>query len=200
MQKIKVNPKTAALLVIDMQNGFVEPGAVFCIAGAKKTIPALSDVIKTARKEGTKIIWVTRSYDEDMGNMEAARRKFLQERGLKGVLSPKSKGVNSIEDVDGLTREPEDISVVKPRFSAFFKTELDKILRENSIDTLVLTGTTTPNCIRTTAYDGISHDYRVLVVENCCSSMNDEIQRANMQDMKNVGIEIVSGEEISYST
>ena len=37
MQKIKVNPKTAALLVIDMQNGFVEQGAVFCIAGAKKT-------------------------------------------------------------------------------------------------------------------------------------------------------------------
>ena len=83
MQKIKVNLKTAALLVIDMQNGFVEQGAVFCIAGAKKTIPALSDVIKTARKEGTKIIWVTRSYDEDMGNMEAARRKFLQERQLR---------------------------------------------------------------------------------------------------------------------
>ena len=60
------------------------------------------------------------------------------------------------------------------------------------MDTVVLTGTTTPNCIRTTCYDAISLDYKVTVLEDCCSSNTEDIQQANMRDMSNVGAEILS--------
>jgi nicotinamidase-related amidase len=55
------------------------------------------------------------------------------------------------------------------------------------IRTVILTGTTTPNCIRTTCYDGLSLDYNTLIIEDCCSSNTEEIQRVNMEDMERVG-------------
>ena len=83
-----------------------------------------------------------------------------------------------------------DYEIIKPRYSAFFQTPLDLLLRRLGADTLILTGTTTPNCIRTTCYDAISLDYRVVVLEDCCSSNSEEIQQANLLDMANVGAEI----------
>ncbi|MBR4283198.1 MAG: isochorismatase family protein, partial [Anaerotignum sp.] len=55
-------------------------------------------------------------------------------------------------------------------------------------------GTTTPNCIRTTCYDGLSLDYNILIVEDCCSSNTEEIQRVNMEDMERVGAVLTSAE------
>ena len=74
--------------------------------------------------------------------------------------------------------------------SGFMKPFCMSLLRRLGADTLILTGTTTPNCIRTTCYDAISLDYRVVVLEDCCSSNSEEIQQANLLDMANVGAEI----------
>lgn len=65
------------------------------------------------------------------------------------------------------------------------------------ISTVVLIGTTTPNCIRTTCYDGISLEYNVVVLSDCTSSQTEEIQRSNLRDMKNVGAQIMTEEFIS---
>ena len=82
---------------------------------------------------------------------------------------------------------PEDYTIIKPRFSAFFQTELDLVLRRLGVKTVFLIGTTTPNCIRTTCYDGLSLDYNIVVIEDCCSSNTEEIQRVNMEDMARAG-------------
>lgn len=190
---VKIDPMRTAMLVIDMQKCFVEPGAVFCIAGAKKTIPPLASAIKHMRKIGVRIVWVTRLYKKDMSDMEFHRRKYLETIGVDGVMFAGSVGKNSIEDAEGLIRKDDDLSIIKPRFSAFFKTNLDSILKDSGIDTLILTGTTTPNCIRSTAYDGISYNYRVIIMEDCTSSASAEIQAANIKDMKRVGVETVQG-------
>ena len=90
--------------------------------------------------------------------------------------------------------EKGDYCIVKPRFSAFFQTELDLIFRRLGIKTVFLAGTTTPNCIRTTCYDGLSLDYNIVVIEDCCSSNTEEIQRVNLEDMARVGAVIISAE------
>ena len=61
-------------------------------------------------------------------------------------------------------------------WSAFFGTDLDFLLRARGIGTLVLAGTTTPNCIRTTCYDALSLDYNVAVIEDCTSSRTPAVQ------------------------
>ncbi|MFR6424530.1 MAG: cysteine hydrolase family protein [Oscillospiraceae bacterium] len=91
---------------------------------------------------------------------------------------------------------PQDYVLVKPRFSAFFHTELDLILRRLGVQTVLLAGTTTPNCIRTTCYDAISLDYDAVVLSDCTSSVTDAVQAANLADMQRVGAVVCASTEL----
>lgn len=186
-----------AFLVIDMQKAFVEPGAALRIAGAKATVPAIRHALDAARRAGARIWWVEREYAADGSDMEKPRRKALESLGISGVLAPGSTGLNSVEQPDGLRKEPGDRTIIKKRYSAFFGTDLDRQLREEGIETIVLLGTTTPNCIRSTCYDGISLNYDVVVLEPCCSSNTPEIQRSNMEDMERAGAVIIRLSDLS---
>lgn len=86
--------------------------------------------------------------------------------------------------------------LVKPRFSAFFHTGLDLILRRLGVQTVLLAGTTTPNCIRTTCYDAISLDYDAVVLSDCTSSVTDAVQAANLADMQRVGAVVCASTEL----
>lgn len=182
------NEKTA-LLIIDMQKAFVEPGAAHCIAGAKATVPACDAAAKAARAAGSPVFWIKRQYRSDGSDVEFTRK----DAWLKGgrTMAPGSTGINSEELAEGLCAEPSDYEIIKPRWSAFFQTELDMMLRRLKVDTVVLTGTTTPNCVRTTCYDAIALDYRTVIIEKCCSSQTEEIQRVNMEDMERIGAEVI---------
>lgn len=179
----------SALIIIDMQNGFLNPESPLCIKGARATLPACARVIRACRRAGIPVIFVNRAYRADGSDVEHTRRQVWAAGGKP--LTPGSTGPLSVENPPEFERSPQDYEIIKPRYSAFFQTPLDMLLRRLNVDTVLLTGTTTPNCIRTTCYDGISLDYRVVVVEDCCSSNTEEIQRANMRDMENVGAEII---------
>ena len=176
------------LIIIDMQNGFINPESPLCIKGAKATVPACAETIAACRAKSIPVIFVNRAYRADGSDVEHTR-KAVWERGGK-PLTPGSTGPISVENPPEFSRRKEDYEIIKPRYSAFFQTSLDLLLRRLGVDTVVLTGTTTPNCIRTTCYDAISLDYRVVVLEDCCSSNSEEIQQANLLDMANVGAEI----------
>ena len=110
-------------------------------------------------------------------------------------MGPGSRGANSAQAPKGLKPQNGDYTIIKPRWSAFFHTELDLILRRLKVDTVILTGTTTPNCIRTTCYDADALEYNVVILEDCCSSMTEEIQKANIEDMARMGAVIMSSRE-----
>jgi nicotinamidase-related amidase len=189
----KTAREKAVLLMVDMQKAFVEPEAALCIDGAKATVPACARAVREARELGVRLIWIRRNYREDFSDMEIPRREMLMARGIRGVLAPGSTGVNSEQEPDGLVRLPDDEMIIKPRFSAFFRTDLDDRLSAAEIDTVLIAGTTTPNCIRTTCFDAISLDYNVIVLEPCCSSMTNEIQDMNMADMERAGAAVFRG-------
>ena len=182
-----------ALLIIDMQNGFLEPQSPLCIRGALATVPACARVISACRAAGVPVIFINRAYRADGSDVELTRRQVWARGGKP--LTPGSTGPLSVENPPEFGRASGDYEIIKPRYSAFFQTPLDLLLRRLGVDTVVLTGTTTPNCIRTTCYDAISLDYRVVVVEDCCSSNTEAIQQANMLDMGNVGAEVCSAAE-----
>ncbi len=180
----------SALIVIDMQNGFLNPESPLCIQGARETVPLCGAVIRHAREQGMTVIFVNRAYRADGSDVELPRRQIWEEGGRP--LTPGSSGGLSVENPPELNRRKGDYEVIKPRYSAFFQTSLDLLLRRLGVERIVLIGTTTPNCIRTTCYDGLSLDYRVTVVSDCCSSNTEEIQQSNLRDMANVGAEIVT--------
>ena len=190
-----MNTKTA-LIVIDMQMGFINEASAQCIRGAGATVPACAAVINHCREENIPVIFVTRRYRADGSDVEHTRFESWRDGGK--AMSPDCPEEISAAMPEEFGLCDRDYRIVKPRYSAFFYTELDLILRRLGVDTIVLAGTTTPNCIRTTCYDGISLEYNVAVLSDCTSSNTEEIQQSNLRDMANVGAQIMtSGEFIS---
>ena len=183
-----------ALIMIDMQNGFLNPESSLCIRGTRDTVPVCAKMLAAARASGQMVVIVNRRYREDGSDVERTRLAAWEQGGKP--LTPGSVGVISEENPPELRPMDTDYVVIKQRYSAFFQTELDLLLRRKGIRKIFLMGTTTPNCIRTTCYDGISLDYDVVVIEDACSSNTAEIQQANIGDMSRVGAEIVDSETV----
>ena len=187
---MKRSEERAALLVIDLERGFIDESSPLCIRGAAATLPACGKAIAYAREAGVPVFFIHRAYRANGSDVEACRYPGWQAGGKP--LAPGSTGPGSVETPPEVTPQEGDYVVLKPRFSAFFHTELDLILRRLGVRTLYLTGTTTPNCIRTTCYDGLSLDYNVGILTDCCSSNSEEIQQANMVDMANIGATLMT--------
>ena len=85
--------------------------------------------------------------------------------------------------------------IQKIRMSAFIGTELDLMLRTLGITGLVITGVQTPNCIRTTVFDAIAYNYPVILVDDATGAQSEEIHRANVRDMKNIGVRVMNAQE-----
>ena len=183
-----------ALIIIDMQNGFINPASPCYIAGAAATVPACAAVAEHCRKKGIPVFHVTRRYRADGSDVEHSRYKAWAEGGKP--LSPGCAAEISAEAPEALRPKAGDYALIKPRFSAFFHTELDLMLRRLGVDTVLLAGTTTPNCIRATCVDGLSLEYNVAVFSDCTSSATEEIQQSNLRDMANLGAQILSGAEL----
>lgn len=192
---LMISYETSALLMIDMQNGFIDPSSSLCVAGARATIPACAHALATARGHGMAIYHVRRAYAFDGSDVEPVRRRIWLAGGRP--LCREGSDPRSIEAPDKLAPHEGECIVCKPRFSAFFDTQLDAMLRDRDIDTVVLAGTTTPNCIRTTCYDALSLGYNVVVLEDATSSRTPAVQKANIDDMAYIGTTIMSCDEFA---
>lgn len=190
---VELDPRTCALIVIDMQHGFVDASSALCVAGAAATVPACARALDCARAQGMPVFHAVREYAADGSDVEACRRSAWEAGGKP--ISRACADVRSIEEVEPLAPRGSDRVIVKPRFSAFFATGLDLVLRRLGVHTVVLAGTTTPNCIRTTCYDALSLDYDVVVLDDCTSSRTPQVQAANIEDMRHIGACIMTCDE-----
>lgn len=188
-----IEPARAAFLLIDMQNGFIDGASPLCIAGAAATVPACAHALGAAREHGLAVFHVRRAYAADGSNVEAVRWEAWAEGGRP--LS--SADPMSLECPSELAPAPGEPVVVKPSWSAFFGTDLDALLRAGDIGTLVLAGTTTPNCVRSTAYDGLARGFNVAVLRDATSSRSPEAQEANLADMEAAGIQLIHTDDFA---
>lgn len=185
-----IDPREAALLIIDMQHGFVDPSSALCVAGAAATVPACARALDRARALGMPVFHVIRDYATDGSDVEAVRHRAWLEGGKP--ISQTCADTHTLEEPEPIAPQPGDRVIVKPRFSAFFGTQLDLVLRRLGVNTVVLIGTTTPNCIRSTCYDAMSLDYNVALLEDCTSSRTPEVQAANIADMAHIGAHVMT--------
>lgn len=188
-----IEPARAAFLLIDMQNGFIDGASPLCIAGAAATVPACAHALAAAREHGLAVFHVRRAYAADGSNVEAVRWEAWAEGGRP--LS--SADPMSLECPSELAPAPGEPVVVKPSWSAFFGTDLDALLRAGDIGTLVLAGTTTPNCVRSTAYDGLARGFNVAILRDATSSRSPEAQEANLADMEAAGIQLIHTDDFA---
>ncbi|OWM76493.1 hypothetical protein CDL15_Pgr005457 [Punica granatum] len=189
--------KHTALLVIDMQKDFVEEeDSPMRVNGGEAIVPNVIEAVEVARRRGILVIWVVREHDPLGRDVELFRRHWYS----PGKPGPTSKGSRGAELVDGLVIREGDYKLVKTRFSAFFATHLHSLLQGAGIDTLVITGVQTPNCIRQTVFDAVALDYKsVTVLVDATAAASLEVHLANVFDMKNVGVATPTLEQWSKS-
>lgn len=170
----KADPKHTALLVIDMQNDFCARGGLVDrggrdVSAVADMAPRLARLVAGARKAGVLIIFVRCSYSTDRNAYlsdvwleQAARRQ-----GDGYTVTPVCKdGTWGCDYFDDVRPEATDIIVVKHRYSAFYGTDLELILRANGVRTVVLTGVSTHVCVETSARDAFVRDFYTVTVRD----------------------------------
>lgn len=143
-----------ALLIIDMQKDFVLPGAPLRVEGALATVPAIRRLLEKARAEGWPVFHVVREHRPDGSDAEMFRRHLFENGGAGFCVA----GREGSAIVDELAPLPGEHKIVKTRFSAFYRTSLEDDLRALGVDTVLLSGTQYPNCVRGTAVDALYRD------------------------------------------
>lgn len=179
---------TSALIVIDMQNDFCLPSANLFVRGAPAAIGHVKRAVAGFRAAGAPVIFVMRRHRADGSDVDRSRRALFAARPFLC----ESPGADLI---DGLGIEPGDYLVEKRRWSAFFGTDLDLLLRRLDVSRLYLCGVQTPNCIRSTACDANALDYECAVLADATASATQAVQEANLFDLGNMGIEILTADE-----
>ena len=162
-----------AIIIIDMLEDFINPGGPLHVGTeGLKIIPNLQKLVGICREKTISIVY---SNDALMPN------DFL----FQSIMKPHAiKGTAGAQVIKELKPEASDVIMPKPRFSAFFGTELDDILKNIGIDTLVICGVATEICILSTAYDGVCNNFKAIVLEDCCASRHRGIHKKVLSILK----------------
>lgn len=195
-----------AVVTIDTQNDFSLPGAVAEIAGTVKVLPHMKLILDACRSRDIPIFHVIRLYKEDGSNVDICRREFI-ETGVR-IVTPGSTGADLVEMIrpkNSIQLDDKELLqgtiqliadnewvMYKPRWGAFYQTNLEAFLREKNIDTLIFIGCNFPNCPRTSIYQASERDFKVVMIEDAISGVYDK----GIREMKNIGVKVTSTEEL----
>jgi nicotinamidase-related amidase len=158
------------IIVVDMLEDVVAEGHTLPITPhARAIVPVINELCRWARARGWPVVFACDSFLPD---------DFI----FRGKMKPHCLlGTPGAEPVADLERTTDDVVLRKRRFSAFFKTDLDRTLRSWEVDTVVVCGIATHVCVATTALDAVSHDFAAIIVEDGCAAYRPEIHRTALE-------------------
>jgi ureidoacrylate peracid hydrolase len=193
---LKINPSQTAVIVVDMQNDFGSEGGMFARAGIdisaiQGVVAPTARVLNMARRSGMPVVYLKMAFASDLSNAGGPEAPNLILHLRMGVGDPVTtpNGRESrilIEDtwntdiLTELTPQSGDLIVIKHRFSGFFETNLDVLLKDLGVTTLVFTGCTTSVCVESTLRDAFFRDYRCLLLADCTAEpIGHALERSN---------------------
>ena len=195
-EPINIEPSKTAVLVVDMQNDFGSKGGMFDRAGLdismiQRAVATTARVLASAREKGLRVIYLKMGFRADLSDLGTVnspnRTRHLHFGAGQKVIAPDgTEGRILIRDtwntdiVSELKPKTEDRIVYKHRFSGFFETELDAVLKRLGIKYLVVTGCTTSVCVESTVRDAMFRDYSCVLLEDCMGEpIGNDLPRSN---------------------
>lgn len=200
-----INPERAALVVIDMQNCFVDPQGALYSPAFKEQVPRINQIAGACREHGILVVWVqfvTRPDCLDLGYALMVTPESVLSSAMWHI-----EGTKGVELYPELDIHDEDLIVPKKRYSAFIagSSSLDRILRFLDKDTLIIVGGATNVCCGTTARDAMMLDYRVIFVADANAPVSlpsikqynpEEIHRAELINLSTFFAMVLTTEEL----
>ena len=191
-----LDPQRAALLIIDMQRDFVEPGGFGEMLGndvsqLRPSIEPLKALLAAARRSGLFVMHTREGHKPDLSDLHEAKRvrgkgaKTIGDEGPMGrILVIGEPGHDIIDELYPIAGEPV---IDKPGKGAFHATDLHSILQHRGVRQLVVTGVTTEVCVNTTVREANDRGYDCLVPSDCVGSYFPEFQEMGLKMIKAQG-------------
>jgi nicotinamidase-related amidase len=177
--------QNTALIVVDMVKDFTTREGLVYYPQNEEVIPTIAKEIDFARSKEMLIVFMQHRYRADKPDTNLINMRPNCIEGSGG------------EDIDPRlpVDKKKDYIIPKRRYSAFFGTDLDLVLRENKIDTVVIVGTKTNCCIRATVTDAYYLNYNVIVLSDCVATNSDIVNQVHLEDIsKYFGTVLTSAE------
>lgn len=192
------DPRTTALVIIDLQNDFLAPGGAYDRGGAvspqARALPArVAPVARALKAQGGFVaasqftLWPDAHGEPMISPHLKQLRPFLR----KGDFVAGSPGHANVAELDGLV----DVSVWKVAYSAFFNTQLDWVLRRAGISSVVVAGIVTNGGVASTVRDAHMRDYHVTVLADGCAAPTPAMHDAALADLRTVA-DVVSCQDL----
>ena len=203
MVRFDIHADKTALIIIDMQNAFLKPGASLERPSGRDIIPGLNRLLQACHQKDIMVIFTCHAYRADGSDMGLIV-EFAP--GLYANKSTLIEGTTDVDIYDEMERQETDIVINKPIYSAFYGTELDLILRIHGIDTMIIGGVDTVFCCEATARDARHRNYKVIFLSDGTATADqpdlgwgvisaDAAQRCVLTVMANRYAEVLSVEE-----
>jgi nicotinamidase-related amidase len=174
----EISRDNTALVIVDMQKDFLDESGACYIPEGRAVVPALAASLAAFRAARLPVIHVITEWQKDGADMSRfTTSEILMERGLR-------VGEAGTEPIDELTPLPDEYIVRKIRYSAFYGTELEPLLRSLGIVYVVTAGVATNYCVRSTVHDAAFRDFLPVVLSDCTTSYTEAEHSQTLKDIE----------------
>src|SRR3954453_22121425 len=201
--KDKVDPRHAALLMVDVQNDFCAEGGAMHREGrdlglVTQMIPRLERLLAAARAAKVACVWIRNVYNTGPNHYlsEVWLEQATRRRNGAYVQYPVCEPGAWNGDFYQVRPLPEEVIVTKHRYGAFEGTDLDVVLRAKGIRTVIMTGVATNVCVETTARQAFLRDYYVVFTNDCTATFSQGEHEAALHNIDNFFGQVAVSEEI----
>jgi ureidoacrylate peracid hydrolase len=178
-------PAKTALVVVDMQNGFMLPevGHAPCEM-AFEIVPNINRLAQAVRDTGGTVVWIQTAYTDETLTSWSTLYGMVGPKGEEKRRRSLSVGGKGYELFEGLKVEPQDLIVEKKRYSAFIQgsSNIEDVLRARGLDALLITGTVTNVCCESTARDAMMRNFKTVMVTDGNAANTDEDHNAALNN------------------
>ena len=194
-----LNCKQTAHIIVDLQNGFMAPGAVAEIAEARAIVPTVNRISDAVRIAGGLVVYIQNTFDEvAIRTWSTYFDYFCSPARRQRMIDAFTPGTEGHALWPGLDVRPDDLKVPKRRFGAFAPgaSDLHAILQERGIDTLIITGTASQVCCESTARDAMMMNYKVFFIADGNATFTDDEHNATVSAMAYTFCDVISSDSV----
>jgi ureidoacrylate peracid hydrolase len=194
-----IDPSRTAHVIVDLQNGFMEPGATVELPIAREIVPNVNRICEAVRAAGGINVFIRYLIDDETQmSWSSWFRDFASPQRRKAMIETFGRDCHGFALWPGLDVQKTDLIVDKTRFGAFVpgSSKLHEILQARGIDTAIVTGTVTNVCCESTARDAMMLNYKVAFVSDGNAAFTDAEHNATLGSMAVIFADVMTTDEV----